>query len=304
MISLMQGKIAWVVHVIGVAVTATALVYVSMRIFSSTSLLGQDFSNPSFLATLALGAAIYALFCISIGVAWVTLVDAGHGGTPLGFREGLIIFGRSQILKYLPSNVLHLVGRYGMARQVGIPHPSLLFSTLAEAGLLVVASATIAIFFALPLLLKYLTPSFGAQSPSFAVLVAFGTLGVVSVYWFGRKGLLRPKMGMALIVSFALYGVFFLLNGALLGGITWVSIGHRAADGYLFILGVAAAAWLGGFVVPGAPAGLGVREVLLTSGLEMAGFSSVALTVALGYRIIILGGDLMLALIAFLMPRR
>jgi hypothetical protein len=67
---------------------------------------------------------------------------------------------------------------------------------------------------------------------------------------------------------------------------------------------VAAAAWLGGFVVPGAPAGLGVREAILTAGLELAGYGSTALTVAIGYRLITLAGDVIFALVGFALPKR
>jgi uncharacterized membrane protein YbhN (UPF0104 family) len=203
----------------------------------------------------------------------------------------------------LPTNVLHLVGRHGLAYRAGVSHTPLIFATLAETGLLAMAAATVAIVFALPLFLQYVSPVFSINSPLLAVLIALGALGGASLFWFRKQGLLKPRMGLAMTVAFLLYVAFFLLNGALLWGLI-VSSTDVAITRYLFIFGVAAAAWLGGFVVPGAPAGLGVREVILTSGLEMAGLGSSALAIALGYRVITLGGDVIVALVAFLVSRR
>lgn len=43
------------------------------------------------------------------------------------------------------------------------------------------------------------------------------------------------------------------------------------ASGVAKLIGIEAAAWLVGFVVPGAPGGLGVREAVLIAGLSAAG---------------------------------
>jgi hypothetical protein len=261
-------------------------------------LVAAEFASPSFLAALSVGMLAYALLCSLIGIAWVKLVQLADHGGEFQMRNGLIFFARSQILKYLPTNLLHLVGRYSMARRAGASHTSLLFATAAETGLLIMAASTIAIVFAMPLFLRYVVGSLANYSATGAVLVALAAMMAASLYWLGRMELLKAKTAMMIAAVFSLYLCFFLLNGTLLLGLVTPSKGIELQRP-LLIVGVAAAAWLAGFVVPGAPAGLGVREVILTSGLEIAGYGSMALTATVGYRIVTLGGDVIVALIGF-----
>jgi uncharacterized membrane protein YbhN (UPF0104 family) len=300
--SLLEGRIGWIVRGAGLVLTLVALLFVGIRIVDSSSLLATDFTSPRFITALVVGAVLYALFCGLISLAWVILVRSVDRGK-FSTRDGLIIFARSQILKYLPSNVLHFVGRYGMAHAAGASHTSLIFATATETALLLAAASAIAVSFALPLVLRDLLDALGRLNIVAIVLSALGFLLICSLWWLKRRGLLKPKLGLITVAAFGLYLCFFLLNGTLL----WVlasSIGTSAPSHPWFVLGVAAVAWLGGFVVPGAPAGLGIREAILTSGLSMAGLGPVAISAALGYRIVTLGGDVIVAMIGYAFRRR
>jgi hypothetical protein len=301
MASVFKGRAAWLLHGTGLALTFASLVFVGVRIVESANFLATDFTSSSFLTMLATGTLIYSLLCGLIGLSWVILVRSAGG--KLGIRDGLLVFARSQILKYVPSNVLHLVGRYGMAHGAGASHASLLFATAAETGLLLIAASSVSVVFALPLVLRHVVATLAGYSTMGAVLVALLILIAASGCWLRRTGLLKARLVMRIASVLILYVCFFLLNGTLLLGLV-ASSSEVDVQRPLFIIGVAAAAWLGGFVVPGAPAGLGVREVILTSGLAIAGCESIALTVAVGYRIITLGGDVIVALAGFVMRRR
>jgi len=300
--SLLEGRTGRIVRGAGLILTLAALVFVGMKIATSSSLLADDFTTRRFVAALACGTALYALLCSLIAFAWVTLVRAADDGGKFTTREGLIIFGRSQILKYLPSNVLHLIGRYGMAHAAGASHAALLFALAAETALLIGAASTIAIVLALPLALHHVADALGQSSVALVVLATLGILVASSLWWLRRRGLLKPKLGLIILAAFGLYLCFFLLNGTLLWLLTSYANGTPPTHPW-FIFGVAATAWLGGFVVPGAPAGLGIREAILTSGLAMAGLGPIALTAALGYRIVTLGGDVIVAIIGYTFRR-
>ena len=289
---------AWIARIVGIALTLASLVFVGMKIFDSSGQLAANFSNPRFLATLVVGVAVYALLGALIGYAWTILVRACDQEGQLSIREGMVIFFRSQILKYLPSNVLHLVGRHGMARNAGVSHPALVFGVAAETGLLVIAASVIATTFALPLVLVHGADVLGKSSTALVVLTAVGIVVIGSLWWLRHEGLLRPRLGMTSMAALGLYFCFFLANGGLLWAVA-TSLGHAPSTLPWFVFGVATTAWLGGFVVPGAPAGIGVREAILISGLGMAGWGPIALTAALGYRVITLGGDVIVALVGF-----
>lgn len=285
----------------GILLMAAAVVFVGLKIRDSFNLLASDFANSRFLGTIVIGMCAYAALTGLIGAAWVMLVSGANHA--LGLRDGLIIFGRSQILKYLPSNVLHLAGRYTMARAAGAPHGSLIFSTGAEAALLIMAASTIAVVFALPLFLRYVVGTFGTHYGPIAILAALGILLLGSLWWLRREGMLTHRLGAMTFAAYCLYLCFFLANGLLLW-LLLAAVDSGARHDPFSALGVAAAAWIGGFVVPGAPAGLGIREVILTSGLDMAGYGTSALAAALGYRIVTFGGDVIVALVSLILRRR
>ncbi|WP_141701988.1 hypothetical protein [Methyloceanibacter stevinii] len=301
MTSVAHKSIGRFMRAIGILLMATAVVFVGLKIRDSYSLLASDFGNSRFLGTIAIGMCVYAALAGLIGTAWVVLVSgAGH---TLGLRDGLIIFGRSQILKYLPSNVLHLAGRYTMARAAGASHASLIFSTGAEAAILIMAASTVAVVFALPLFLSYVVGAFGTSYGPIAILVALGVLLLGSLWWLRREGMLTHRLGAMTFAAYCLYLCFFVVNGLLLW-LLLAAVDSGARHDPFSVLGVAAAAWIGGFVVPGAPAGLGIREVILTSGLDMAGYGTSALAAALGYRIATFGGDIILASVSLVLRRR
>src|SRR5690606_1591102 len=52
---------------------------------------------------------------------------------------------RTQLLKYLPSNALHLVGRHAMARRLGADHVALLWSAVAETALIALSAVALAL---------------------------------------------------------------------------------------------------------------------------------------------------------------
>ena len=64
-----------------------------------------------------------------------------------------------------------------------------------------------------------------------------------------------------------------------------------AAAPFPRLAGVFAAAWVAGFVTPGAPAGLGVREAVLAGGLRPIYGPEVALALPLLFRMVTVTGD-------------
>jgi hypothetical protein len=96
-----------------------------------------------------------------------------------------------------------------------------------------------------------------------------------------------------------LYGSFFLISGALA-----LSLHTRASqsDGVLLsMIPGYALAWLCGFVIPGASAGLGVREAVI---VLLFGDDPAALFTAMGMRVVTTLGDVLLLLGVTLWTRR
>ena len=295
------------VRVAGASLSVLAVGYVCYRVTTSADALGRDFLVPEFVAAIVVGALAYAGLAVLIGVAWHRLL-ASTGLVNLPLREALGIFGRSQVLKYLPSNLLHYVGRHAAAYRFGAPHGPLVWASIAETVLVMAAAVLVTALFAQSLIARAVDE---LHSPYWLRLalpaMAAAALMGATAYLLGRgeqtktSSLVSLARGSAIACS--LYVLFFLANGVLLAGLVATLPDVRGASP-LLLAGIVALAWFAGFIVPGAPAGIGIRELLLTIGLEHIGFGASALSLALAYRIVTMLGDLVLALAAFVLATR
>ena len=93
-----------------------------------------------------------------------------------------------------------------------------------------------------------------------------------------------------LIAVLALYGVSFLIVGGILGLLSRVFYGLNGGN-LLFHTGLFSLAWVAGFLTPGAPAGLGIREAILVAVLGATYGAGIAVGLTLLLRIVTLGGD-------------
>lgn len=254
------------------------------------------------LAVLA-AAILYGCTIPMSAWAWRRLLAA------LGSHRGLLelnqILLTTQIGKYLPGNVGQHIGRAGMALSRGIPPSPLLASiayemlllmlagvvTGAVAGLLSSAGgrmlqgheATMALVFALALACLILVPIVGRALPPLMRRLSAGA-GAAAV---------DLRMGVfPALSSFAAYVICYLLIGAGIGLLAASMFPHTPID-LALLVSAFATAWVAGFVTPGAPAGMGVREgvLILMLGGPLGAATATALILAL--RITTMLGDIL-----------
>ena len=292
-------------HVTGYGISLAAIAYVAWQVRPHLDAFAVFFGNTGDRLTVATLAVCYGLLLLILSFAWLTLLRPADSHV-LSTGTALSIYCRAQMLKYLPSNALHLVGRHAAARQRGSSHGALIWAAVAETALMIAAAGTVA-------LLLLASPK-GAQAldvsrhGSIVAIIAAGILvaaGAAYGVWRARRAaalhLQSRVLTLAALGSFALYLLFFTLNGMLL--LTLVHRTTAAPTEPLALVGLVAAAWVLGFVTPGAPAGLGVREVILIHGLELLGLGAMAAPVALAYRLVTTGGDLLCGIAALLLGR-
>jgi hypothetical protein len=110
--------------------------------------------------------------------------------------------------------------------------------------------------------------------------------------------LLRPEWRRAVLA----YALNFLLLGSALA-LVGVAVADLSLGALPRVIAVFALSWVAGFVVPAAPAGLGVREAVLLALLPLS--STRALPVVFGFRLATTLGDLLsLGLGTVLLPSR
>lgn len=230
-------------------------------------------------------------------LVWRTLLAAL--GSPLPLRVAARIFFLGQLGKYIPGSMWPIVAQMDMARAYRVPGrrsatAGVLTMLVSLAAGFVAAVAVLPalagpdvrgyrwLFLAVPVLLAGLHPR--VVNP-----VVDRLLRLV-----GRPPLDRPLGGRAVAAAFG----WALLSWILLGAQIWlmaVRFGAPPGRSVPLAVGGFAFAWAAGFLVVFAPAGVGVRDVLLVAVLGRVLDGGPATTVAVVSRILMTLGDLLLA---------
>jgi uncharacterized membrane protein YbhN (UPF0104 family) len=253
---------------------------------------------PWTATTFLVGAASVSVAALAIllsGVIWQLLLREQRVRLP--WPDVISLYLVAQFGKYLPGNVGQYVGRVVMGRDLGIPVPVTLATMLVEA----IWGAGTAL--GLSALSLYVFMGAGIQKlPAWASAsgLALCFLGLLLAPWlsmtlanrvfpslvdraFGARGINPPGWRAALNVSL-LYVACSVCMGLILKGQSWYMF-HAAPLPFLQISGFFALAWLAGYLLPGAPAGLGVRESMMLLLFSPAFGESTALALGITLRL-------------------
>jgi len=220
--------------------------------------------------------------------AWQKLLFYLDANPP--FSLAAHIYGVSQLAKYVPGNIFHLFGRQAIGVANGLSGLALVKSTVWE------LSSLISLGFLLGILTLPLV---------FSELSSFSTVMVLVLLVGGILWLIKYFYSNSLSNAILYYAIF-LFNSGLIFYLILTLIAPQGAIPLNLLLPVAGAyiiAWLAGLLTPGAPAGIGVRElVLLTLLQQYVGKSDLLLAILFG-RIITVGGDFIFYLVAVVLFR-
>lgn len=239
----------------------------------------------AFVVTMS---AAYGTASFLLAMAWWHLLR--HLGVSITRPLSVRIYGLSQLAKYVPGNIFHLAGRQALGMAQGLPAAPLARSMVWELGLLALAGAQFG-WVILPLLAPALPGSASAM-----LWLGSGLLIVA---------LLRGWAGRDVAWSFIWQLLFLLVSAAIFMALLAMTTGggELSAAQWLTIGGAYIAAWLVGLVTPGAPAGVGVREMILLILLQgMVSESDLLMAVLLG-RLTTVVGDVLFFIAAYAIAR-
>ena len=237
------------------------------------STLGSVLSDHGWF--LAGSAIVFAACSFLLCEAFFRLLGTP---SPVATRsDAWCLFGLSQIGKYVPGNVFHLVGRQGMGKAAGIGHAVLIKASTLELFGLALAAACFA-----PLLADAV-PSL-TVGPIAALAGTLLTLGVAGA---GVRYLLGGRIAAALMLQATFLGATAALFAAVAASLGAADLPlHRVVGAYVV-------SWLIGFVTPGAPAGVGVRDYALVALLGQGERPEVVLAVV-AFRVVNIAADVLL----------
>lgn len=259
--------------------------------------------TTNVFAAVLLAAALYAAIIPMTGWAWGRLL-AGQGETWRVSRLSALL-AVTQLAKYVPGNVAQHATRAAMALRNGMAPKPLLITVVQETVLAAAASVIVgvsmlaasgrgaaqvpdsmraALVWSLPLLvIAVMTLTSIRLAPQDAERSANRMVRLV-----GRMGGL-PGARVAL-PTFAVY----VSNYVLIGIGLWIvgrASGFPQALDLPLVTAAFALSWLIGFLAPGAPAGLGVREGIMVVLLSGSAGNEYLLVFVLLARLVTMLGD-------------
>ncbi|MBP8005730.1 MAG: hypothetical protein KAZ18_02385 [Acinetobacter sp.] len=265
------------------------VVFVFEKLNSYAADINLTIFNAWTWTVIAILALVYGLSNLMLAQAWHKLLQ--HLGVSVAVQWAIWAYGVSQISRYLPGNMFHLAGRQAMGAAAGIPHWPLAKSTVWELGLIAAAGAMFG-FLVLPVLSE--------QIPFLIGLVLFVILLIAIVF------VLNHLSSKAIVLAFLWYVSFLIISGMIFLGLIELLSEYtviKVTDWFAFI-GVYVVAWLVGLVTPGAPAGIGVRELVLLLLLNgMVGEAELVMAVAFG-RLVTASGDALFFIASSIYGRR
>jgi uncharacterized membrane protein YbhN (UPF0104 family) len=301
------------IRYIGLSLSIIAILWFGKQLLEHSIAL-SSFSNLDFVY-LGLITLFYSVPAIVSGAAWYLLLQA-VADDPISLKRAVTINCLSQGLKYVPGNAAHHVGRVVLATKHGVAASKTLFSmfletvwTISIAGLLALIallSVEDQIFNGVPYTPPWWVLAGLVVTTILVPVIGFRLFGQLASWWAKRNQIEYRSLHMPPLNTFFQVSLLYILNYLILGVILHL-IATKVFDvhgGSIILLsGIFAVAWVIGFVTPGAPAGLGVREVILVAALTPLYGSDNAVGVTAILRTITFLGDGVVFLIGVVLNR-
>lgn len=270
------------------------------------------FAHPYTIFLDILGLSLLVVLYSYINAyIWKLYLDF-FSGVHTSAYEVITIYLKSNIAKYLPGNVIQYVGRNVLGKKLEIGQKSIVMATVAELVSLVCGN----IIFALAMSLQNTKSVVGRlwnehnMKRSLAVIAVL-SIAIIIIFVcylekndYGRKiksYLTKDhfkKVVRLFCVVLILYTIVFVVSALILWGIFYIL---NADIGFGNVASANALSWLAGYIVPGAPGGIGIREVVLVWLLEAECLPEMVILAAVLLRICVILGDVLSFLGAVLM---
>ncbi len=287
------------IKILGWLIVGVALVYFVQRFIDVLPDIELSNFKSFFFFALAFGIIVYSFAQYLLAFGWANLLS-GACGSPVEFGSASEVYARSNIAKYLPGNVFHLVGRQVLGRQFGWSQAALALASFLETAVVTFTVTVILLAYG-----AFWNSQIYGLIPTYILYLALAGLLIVpwalpriverlpfAVRYVDALDVRQSVTVRRLAVSFLVFLIFFAITGVAM----WVLLqGFNSGEWKFETLGIITAAyvaaWILGMITPGASGGIGVREAALVFLLGDTIGEADAVTLAIAIRLVTTGGD-------------
>lgn len=241
-----KEKIKNIVYFIGKSLGILGLLFVLYK-------LSQDYTWSSFTGQFVLLLPIMPLLILFnftsllIGIYGWHQMLLHYATRAFPYIASYYYFSKTEIAKYLPGNIFHLVGRQALASRIGVKQTQMAKISLFQALFLLTSTLLVSTIFAF----------FSHHTPPLILLL----MGVSSIASFIVLIYLYPSFSFKTKFSLNMqFAVSIAFQGLMLGTIVLYQSDTHSLELFFQCVSIYTISWLIGFVTPGASGGLGIRE--------------------------------------------
>lgn len=287
-----KDKIKELLYTFGKLLSILSITFIFYKIY-------QEYSISSFYPKIVQFVDISAylivlnIFSLLTGIyVWLKILQR-YSIKNFGYLTAFYYFAKTEVAKYLPGNVFHLVGRQALASRLGIKHTQMAKITLFHTIILLSGTVVSASFLAL------FTESLNIDYKLVAMAVAtIVTLIIFAIYPIFSRPI---KLAMLLIIALSI-----AMQGIILAWLVAYQTGNYSLGDLALLASVYVISWIVGFVTPGASGGLGVREgafIAIVSFLHIGITEDIIVLSIVFVRFINIVVDLLLYLFTFALKK-
>jgi len=285
------------VRIIGIIIMAVAVVFLVYRFLSFDVDFAELFTGRMIPSLAIVTVCVMAFFFIS-SLAW-TIWLSFFSGQKVSVLPTYSVYARSNLAKYLPGNIGHYAMRQLYGTSLGIKQKQLLISTILEIFCTALTALILTLLLARDAFLVILADSVQGSWVLPVIIIVIVVIVLVAVLLLSKKKITISEI-KTYIRQKAFRTSFLSVCGLFAGGLAIIgvtllflfwSVTGENANGFL-IVSAGIASWFVGFITPGVPGGIGVREAVLLLMLSPVIPDDVVLFAAVAQRVSFILADI------------
>lgn len=297
-------KLNKIVKIATAIITIVAIIFVTERVITNQVWNLNQIDTGRIIKIVFIGGFFYFTNLTFLPMIWRRLL-VWFGEKPKSFVEIYVLYGISQISKYVPGNVFHFATRHVMSLRNGSKNAPLLGATILELIITVIGATTVCLIGYI-FNVRYSNLSVDKLLLFWGILISFFFTFIISLpkiikifpsaAFFLQDFQKKHKNWKDAFVSISpvfIYTLsFFMISGIIFYLLTiWVNSNDKEIP-ISVAISIYSIAYLLGLITPGAPGGVGVRESIIIVLLSGYTGNSQATLIALLSRLITVIGDL------------
>ncbi len=282
-----------------VNLTSQILIIISL-IFVGLKLKGFNidfkvYQNHKNIEMIIISIMMLMFTIIFLSIGWTQILRQ-ISGENIKYIHTMPIYIQTNLSKYVPGNIMQFAGRNLLGTQYGIVQKILTLSTICELSIL----SFIGIFIILITnqvgsIFKFLPPKYVT-----AIVIILLTVVILAMLLVSVKKIKLPKIEVKKALLIFRSSVVNYLVALIFMGVSFVIVMLTVYEHNITVvdlitwIGIFIVAWFIGFITPGAPGGIGIREVILITYMNEVVPSQYILEAVLIHRVISVIADLLL----------